>query len=157
MKKVCISAIEHNADYFINAFLKHAPPNEICHHFGFCKTVQGSKATNALKEIDEHLLQKYTEAPLCVACEFVMTKIDAIIGKKETRTEIEEDIRKVCSLLPSGISAKCKNFVDTYIDLAINFMTELKPQEFCGLINFCRTNQMEDTAQRKRSLDRLHD
>ncbi|GBN04213.1 hypothetical protein AVEN_107608-1, partial [Araneus ventricosus] len=52
--------------------------------------------------------------------------------------EIKAALDKVCSYLPSSLSAKCESFVNQYADLIVTLLIqELDPQLVCAQLGLC--------------------
>lgn len=101
-----------------------------------------------MEEVATHIMTKYSEAPQCVLCELIMTKIENDLKKHATQVEIEENIRRVCSKLPSKYSTKCKKFIEDYADFIISLVSSVPPKQLCGELNLCRADLSMDTTHR---------
>jgi saposin len=75
--------------------------------------------------------------PVCVLCEFVMTKLEAELKDKKTQEDIKEAVENICSKMPSSISKQCTKFVDQYSDLIIALIDTVPPKEICTQMSLC--------------------
>ncbi|XP_078453812.1 prosaposin isoform X2 [Lampetra planeri] len=78
--------------------------------------------------------------PNCVICEFVMEKLEELIGNNKSEAAIVKDLELVCSHLPSTIASECKEFVDTYGRAAIELLVqELDAGTVCTFLGLCKS------------------
>ncbi|KAL1117713.1 hypothetical protein AAG570_004028 [Ranatra chinensis] len=83
-------------------------------------------------------IEPVRDSNTCVLCEFIMTKIDAILKENKTEEEIKHIVLNICRHLPKTISPQCENFVAQYADLVITLLAEeLDPKQVCTAINLC--------------------
>lgn len=106
-----------------------------------------------MEEVADNIMSKYSEAPQCVLCELIMTRIEKDLKKHSTQVEIEESIRRVCSRLPKKYATKCNKFVEDYADFVISLISTVPPKELCGEMDLCRANLKKDTTYRKSQLN----
>jgi saposin len=60
----------------------------------------------------------------CTLCEMFISKLDATIEDKSNVEEIKEAVEKICTVLPSSVTRKCKKYVEEYGDLIINLIAQ---------------------------------
>ncbi|KAK6329524.1 hypothetical protein J4Q44_G00015020 [Coregonus suidteri] len=78
-------------------------------------------------------------SPQCVVCEFIIKEVESMLGHKKTEQEVVHALEKVCSVLPSSLSAQCKALIETYgqdiIDLLVQ---EADPKTICTVLGLCQ-------------------
>lgn len=53
--------------------------------------------------------------------------------------EVVQAVEKVCSLLPSTLSAQCKELIETYGQAIIELLLqEADPKTVCGILGLCK-------------------
>lgn len=138
-------------------------PKEICTFVGFCtetmkaipmltlqaaKTVSASKALPAAKLFPATKVDTATEkskpmvrvrdSPTCAICEFVMKQLDSMLEDHATEEEIIQSVEKVCSILPSSLSAQCKDLIETYGQAIIDLLVQqADPKTVCTMLGLC--------------------
>ncbi|XP_030603550.1 prosaposin-like isoform X2 [Archocentrus centrarchus] len=138
-------------------------PKEICTFVGFCtetmkaipmltlqaaKTVSTSKVFPAAKLFPATKVDSATEkskpmvrvrdSPTCAICEFVMKQLDSMLEDHATEEEIIQSVEKVCSILPSSLSAQCKDLIETYGQAIIDLLVQqADPKTVCTVLGLC--------------------
>ncbi|XP_074531978.1 prosaposin [Halichoeres trimaculatus] len=143
-------------------------PKDICAHAGFCaemkksvpmimlkaaKTVPAAKieplakSVPALKLIPATKVQPATEkkhmvrvrdSPKCSICEFVMKEMEDMLEDQATEEEVVQAVEKVCTILPSTLSAQCKDLIETYGSAIIQLLVEqADPKTVCTVLGLC--------------------
>ncbi|CAI9606578.1 unnamed protein product [Staurois parvus] len=80
--------------------------------------------------------------PLCEICELVVQNVEKFLDTNRSRAHIKEALDKVCDILPSQYSKKCKDFIDTYADLVITIMEEEgNPRIICMAMGCCSSRK----------------
>lgn len=55
------------------------------------------------------------------------------------KDEVVHAVEKVCTLLPSTLSAQCKDLIETYGQAIIELLLqEAKPKTVCSLLGLCK-------------------
>uniref|UniRef100_A0A3Q0RPC0 Prosaposin n=1 Tax=Amphilophus citrinellus TaxID=61819 RepID=A0A3Q0RPC0_AMPCI len=132
-------------------------PKEICTFVGFCtetmkaipmltlqaaKTVSTSKVFPAAKlfpatKVDSPMV-RVRDSPTCAICEFVMKQLDSMLEDHATEEEIIQSVEKVCSILPSSLSAQCKDLIETYGQAIIDLLVQqADPKTVCTVLGLC--------------------
>jgi len=128
----CISFVNSYIDLIFQWIENNEPPAKVCQQIGMCKKTEEPKA-----------------APLCTLCELVISSVEKWLREKKTEEEIEKLLDQVCALFGS-FRSQCDEFVDAYLDLAIQYIeNNLPPEKFCAMINACPKQQprVADTSQ----------
>ncbi|XP_044069252.1 prosaposin isoform X2 [Siniperca chuatsi] len=139
-------------------------PKDICVHAGFCtdmkksvpmlklqdaKTVPAAKAVPALKLFPAAKMESATDkstkpmvrvrdSPTCAICEFVMKQLETMLEDQATEEEVIQAVEKVCTFLPSTLSAQCKDLVETYGEAIIQLLVQqADPKTVCTVLALC--------------------
>ncbi|KAF3708369.1 Prosaposin Proactivator polypeptide Saposin-A Protein [Channa argus] len=140
-------------------------PKDICVGAAFCdgtvkksvpmqklqsaKVSPAAKAVPALKLFPATKLSQATDksakpmvrvrdSPTCAICEFVMKQLETMLEDHETEEEVKQAVEKVCLLLPSSLSAQCKDLIDTYGEAIIELLVqEADPKTVCQVLSLC--------------------
>ncbi|GAA6094238.1 prosaposin isoform X3 [Tachysurus ichikawai] len=135
-------------------------PKDICCRAGFCdstpesvpmlnlvpaKSIAATKTFPATKLVKPSYIKpakkmvRARDSPQCAVCEFVMKEIESLIQDQTTEDEVVQAVEKVCSILPSTLSAQCKDLIDTYGQAIIELLIqEADPKTICSLLGLCR-------------------
>ncbi|CAJ1067775.1 prosaposin isoform X2 [Xyrichtys novacula] len=140
-------------------------PKEICAHAGFCaemkkksvpmmtlmaaKMVPAAKSVPAVKLIPATKVEAATdksakrmvrvrESPKCSICEFVMKELEDMLKDEATEEEVIQAVEKVCTVLPSTLSAQCKDLIETYGSAIIELLVQqADPKTVCTVLGLC--------------------
>ncbi|XP_067277847.1 prosaposin isoform X2 [Pseudorasbora parva] len=133
-------------------------PKDICARAGFCpikrqsvrmETLMPAKSIPAVKmfpatKIEKPVLTKPAElvrvrdTPQCAICEFVMKELENMIQDHTSEEEIMQAVEKVCDILPSSLTAQCKDLVETYGQAIIELLVqEADPKTVCSFLALC--------------------
>lgn len=156
---MCKSLIDQYEPLLINTILEYlADPQQLCTMLGLCsskvKQVEAKLIFKPLQKQMKTLMtplvlaakhksavvksKPFKASPQCILCEFIMDKLDSILKQNATRQEIEDALDKVCSYLPSSISAECTQFINQYGDAILQILAqELDPKEVCTALQIC--------------------
>ncbi|XP_017319186.1 prosaposin [Ictalurus punctatus] len=130
-------------------------PKDICCRAGFCdstpesvpmlnlvpaKTIAAKKTIPAIKLVKSaKKMVRARESPQCAICEFVMKELESIIQDQKSEEQVVQAVEKVCNLLPSTLSAQCKDLIETYGQAIIELLLqEASPKAVCGILGLCR-------------------
>ncbi|GBN42353.1 Prosaposin [Araneus ventricosus] len=118
-------------------------PQMVCAELGLCSSsvlIEQPKGTDNNVE--------------CDLCKEVIQKVADMVKDQRTEDEIKAALDKVCSYLPSSISAKCESFVNQYTDLIVTLlMQELDPQMVCAELGLCPSQIKEEKPKELKDLD----
>lgn len=125
----CKTFVDENIDTLIAMIIEQLDPDSVCSILKICPASLKKTQVKKFKDIE------------CDLCKEVVGKVEEMVKDKKTEEEIKSALEKVCSYLPSSLSAKCKNFVDTYTETLITLlMEEVDPDMICAALNICPTN-----------------
>ncbi|XP_027021506.2 prosaposin isoform X3 [Tachysurus fulvidraco] len=135
-------------------------PKDICCRAGFCdsttksvpmlnlvpaKSIAATKTFPATKLVKPSYIKpakkmvRARDSPQCAICEFVMKEVESLIQDHTTEDEVVKALEKVCSILPSTLSAQCKDLIDTYGQAIIELLVqEADPKTVCSLLGLCK-------------------
>merc|ERR1712212_1199959 len=118
--KVCSllpSSFSSECEQFVNTFtptlvqlLQEISPSVVCNDLGMCRS------SKTLKENKQGVTLSRGLSIECTLCEFVMDKLENMINRNSTETEIREALDEVCNFMPSLIKGYCTDFVNDYTD-----------------------------------------
>ncbi|CAJ1067774.1 prosaposin isoform X2 [Xyrichtys novacula] len=159
-----IANIESQCD-LLGQGLAEMQPKEICAHAGFCaemkkksvpmmtlmaaKMVPAAKSVPAVKLIPATKVEAATdksakrmvrvrESPKCSICEFVMKELEDMLKDEATEEEVIQAVEKVCTVLPSTLSAQCKDLIETYGSAIIELLVQqADPKTVCTVLGLC--------------------
>ncbi|XP_047207356.1 prosaposin isoform X1 [Girardinichthys multiradiatus] len=137
-------------------------PKEICTLAGFCsdakksvpmlslqaamtvpaaKTILASKlfpATKVEAAAASRPMVRVRESPTCAICEFVMKQLESMLEDHTTEEEVVQVVEKVCTFLPSSVSAQCKDLIETYGQAIIELLVQqADPKTVCTVLGLC--------------------
>ncbi|XP_075921697.1 prosaposin isoform X3 [Petromyzon marinus] len=142
MSDVCKQYVSAYADQIVQMFMGSSP-EVLCSGVGICSKAKHSpllSLTPALSIKQSRVPSSLKGGPNCVICEFVMEKLDELIGNNKSEAKIVKDLELVCSHLPSTIGGECKEFVDTYGRAAIELLVqELDAGTVCTFLGLCKS------------------
>ncbi|XP_026212189.1 prosaposin isoform X2 [Anabas testudineus] len=140
-------------------------PKEICALGGFCSAdmkksipmmtleaamvVPAAKAVPALQLFPATKLKpaadksvkpmvRVRDSPTCAICEYVMKQLETMLEDHETEEEVKNAVEKVCTFLPSSLTAQCKDLIETYGEAIIELLVqEADPKTVCTVLGLC--------------------
>lgn len=128
-------------------------PKDLCIHAGFCTATKKSipmlkllaaKAVPALKLFpatkvgSAKPMVQVRESPKCAICEFVMKQLESSLEDQKTEEEVVHAVEKVCTYLPSSLSAQCKDLIETYGQAIIELLVQqADPKVICTVLALC--------------------
>ncbi|KAM6922973.1 prosaposin isoform 2-T2 [Lycodopsis pacificus] len=78
------------------------------------------------------------ESPKCAVCEFVMKELESQLEDQKTEEELVQVVEKVCTYLPSSLSAQCKDLLETYGQAIIELLVQqADPKAICKMLALC--------------------
>uniref|UniRef100_A0A3Q3AVY4 Prosaposin n=1 Tax=Kryptolebias marmoratus TaxID=37003 RepID=A0A3Q3AVY4_KRYMA len=136
-------------------------PKDICELAGFCdavknsvpmlklqeaKTVPAAKAVPAARLFPATKVEssaarsmvRVRESPTCAICEYVMKEVESMLEDQTTEEEIIHAVESVCSVLPSSLTAQCKDLIESYGQAIIELLVQqADPKTVCTLLALC--------------------
>ncbi|XP_068424022.1 prosaposin [Clinocottus analis] len=128
-------------------------PKDLCVHAGFCSATKKSvpmlkllaaKAVPALKLFpatkvgSAKPMVQVSEPPQCAICEFVMSRLEAILEDQKTEEEVVHAVEKVCTYLPATLRSQCKDLIETYGNAIIELLVQqADPKTICTMLALC--------------------
>ncbi|EDW16612.2 uncharacterized protein LOC6575135 [Drosophila mojavensis] len=78
---------------------------------------------------------------LCTICEYLLHFIQETLATPATDDEIKHTVENICTKLPQGVAAQCRNFVEMYGDAVIALLIQgLNPRSVCPMMQMCPRN-----------------
>ncbi|KAM9803877.1 prosaposin [Neosynchiropus ocellatus] len=158
MSDLCKQYVSQYAASVVQLLLV-TPPKTICSYAGFCaetnkfaallklhsanprpaaKTVPAMELVPATK-VESHVrMVRVRESPSCAICEFVMKQLESMLEDESTEEEVIQAVEKVCTYLPSSLTAQCQDLVETYGKAIIDLLVQqADPKSVCTVIALC--------------------
>ncbi|EDV90600.1 prosaposin [Drosophila grimshawi] len=86
-------------------------------------------------------LQLVNEGSLCTVCEYLLHFIQETLATPATDDEIKHTVENICTKMPHGVAAQCRNFVEMYGDAVIALLIQgLNPRSVCPMMQMCPRN-----------------
>ncbi|XP_022048059.1 prosaposin isoform X1 [Acanthochromis polyacanthus] len=162
---MCKQYVGEYAEPLILQFMSmEQDPKDLCAHAGFCnamkksipmlklvaaKTVPAAKVLPAAKlfpatkmdsanEKSTKPMVRVRDSPACAICEFVMKQLESMLEDQATEEEVIQAVEKVCTLLPSTLTAQCKDLIETYGQAIIELLVQqADPKTVCTVLALC--------------------
>lgn len=118
-------------------------PAQVCHEINFCMTSDKLEyqdydfGLDVLMMAEEKTDSEEIEAPQCVVCEFVISKIDEELKNQNLTDHYKKAIKDICSKMPQTISKECNQFIDYYYDMIVQLIITTKPSDMCHDMKLC--------------------
>ncbi|XP_051773653.1 prosaposin [Ctenopharyngodon idella] len=134
-------------------------PKDICGRAGFCplqkksvpmEMLMPAKSIPAVKTFPATKLEtpalakpakklvRVRDSPQCAICEFVLKELESMIEDHTSEAEIVQAVEKVCDILPSSLTAQCKDLIDAYGQAIIELLVqEADPKTICSFLALC--------------------
>jgi saposin len=130
LRPQCRAFVDQEGRDLIQLLIQKFPPNVVCAQLGFCPH-------RLVKPIRSQAGQ------YCTICEFIVQAIDGYLENNKTIAQIKQLLDSFCSLLPPNFGNQCVDFIDNYLELAIQWIISTEnPDVFCTQIGMC-TNKMQ--------------
>lgn len=109
------------------------------------KTMQDhlGEDTLTLIALPETEVDVENDAPNCVLCEFIMTKIEMELRKKTEQEKIKEMVENICNVMPKTVAQSCNKFMEKYMARIINLLSVMPPKQVCTEMQLCARNHRE--------------
>ncbi|KJE97768.1 hypothetical protein CAOG_07871 [Capsaspora owczarzaki ATCC 30864] len=131
LRSECNSFINTYTPTLIALLVQKLPPAQICSTLGLCSSVAKVEASVA-----------------CTICEFAIRELDQKIVANGTVSEIEAEVEKVCTKLPSTIRNECDSLITLYTPEIVNAIaSDIDPAVVCSLIHLCTAEKVIAVAQ----------
>lgn len=129
-KQECHNFIAQEGQALIQLLLQKETPSVICSQLGLCSS---SKLIKPIKPAQS--------GQYCTICEFVVQAAEGYIQSNSTLKEIETLLDSVCSVLPGGFQDQCSDFIDNYLELAVQWiLSNENPDVFCTQVGLCSSS-----------------
>nr|WBW70109.1 venom protein [Lampona murina] len=133
----CKTFIDQNIDTVMGMLIQELDPDTVCSVLRICPG-----KVEKLKDVE------------CDLCKEVVSKVEDLVKDKKTEDEIKSALDKVCSYLPSSLSAKCENFVNEYTDILIQLLLqEMDPDMVCAELKICTSSVKKEKPKKFNDLE----
>ncbi|XP_051945869.1 prosaposin isoform X1 [Xyrauchen texanus] len=134
-------------------------PKDICFNAGFCpngpkpvrmQKLVPAKSIPAVKMFPATKLEtpiigkpakkmiRVRDSPQCAICEYVIKEVEAMVEGQSSEQEIMQVVEKVCDILPSTLTAQCKDLIEAYGQAIIELLVqEADPKTICTFLGLC--------------------
>ncbi|CAF1045581.1 unnamed protein product [Rotaria magnacalcarata] len=153
LEKVCTilpAALKTKCDQFVDTYgpilvqllEKYSTPEDVCDALKLCKNGTVEIIPSYLKIVK---FEKVTANPVeCALCKYIISYVDAVIQNNKSEAAIVAALEKVCTILPSSLHDKCKQFIDTYSTALVQLIEKYgTPEKVCDALKLC-TNGTEE-------------
>ncbi|XP_071379030.1 prosaposin isoform X1 [Centroberyx affinis] len=140
-------------------------PKDLCAHAGFCdavkksspmlklqaaKTLPAAKTVPAVKMFPATKVEsspakpvepmvRARDSPQCAICEFVMKEVESMLEDQTTEEEVIHAVEKVCTVLPSSLTAQCRDLIEAYGQAIIELLVQqADPKTICTVLGLCK-------------------
>lgn len=127
----CQQFVGQYASAIIELLAQELDPSMVCTTLGLCT----SNEHNKVVEKPATFVPESNET--CQICEFVMTYLKNLLADNDTKQEILNLLKEVCSVLPSQLSSECNEIVSEYGPAILNLIATADPHELCEQIGLC--------------------
>lgn len=154
--KICIklpNSIENECQQFVDTFgdavvallAQEIDPSQVCPMIHVCPSEDLIDLWN--KAPKSYIIETH-EKPSCPLCLLAVTQIYDVVKNNKTETNIEKELQKLCSYLPTSLTDQCTDLVKIYSKEIIELLlADLTPKEICVYIKLCDPEQ--DPGPRK--------
>ncbi|CAL8257834.1 unnamed protein product [Lota lota] len=157
MSDLCKQYISQYAPLIIQQLMS-MEPKDVCTHVGFCSAskksspmmkLQPAKAIPALlipaTKVDSEAskqvkpMVRALDSPQCAICEFMMKEVEGMLEDETTEAEVIHTVEKVCNMLPTTLTAQCKDLIDAYGQAIIELLVQqADPKTVCTVLGLCK-------------------
>jgi len=125
----------------IDLLLQKLSPDMICKSLGACSTVENQlpKKASSVKVFTKPTTKaNLTGSVPCDVCKLLLEYLDQELASNSTQEEIEVELKKVCSKLPSNLEVMCQDVVNEYIPEIIQAVIDkTDPVVICQNLGVC--------------------
>lgn len=127
----CENFVEQFGAKIVTALITGTAPELVCVALGLCGPILPPP------KIVVSQVQQANDA-YCDTCKLLVTMIEHQLVQNQTEQEVEQLIKNLCNVFPSSYSEECKNLVDQYLPMVIQFLMEkMNPEDVCEAIQLC--------------------
>ncbi|KNC50604.1 saposin A [Thecamonas trahens ATCC 50062] len=126
-KDSCDSIVEEYLPQIIQAIEDNETPEQLCTTIGLC--------SSAIANIE-------ASPETCKICEYVVSLAEAMLsGKSVNNTQIEDELKKACVLLPKKFQPECSLLVDTALPAILDELEKGTPAaQVCTTLHLCTSS-----------------
>lgn len=123
----------------IDMLLEETNPKQVCVVLKCCTNNVLPAGKNLEKPILEKIVSKQLQTgDICDVCKMVVAYADKELAKNATTAEIKEILEKVCHILPESFKEQCDNFLEQYLTMLIEILTQMMdPSLVCTDLGVC--------------------
>ena len=126
----CETLVNRYTPAMIALIAQNYPADVVCQKIGLCTT--SGDAPHPLGDFK------------CAACEYIATLAEKFMANNHTESEVVSFVEKVCSFLPSALSAECDVIVESYGPVIIDYIINKEdPETLCTQLDLCKRSSEE--------------
>ncbi|XP_071754051.1 prosaposin [Centroberyx gerrardi] len=158
MSDLCKQYVSQYAPVVVQQLMS-MQPKDLCANAGFCEAVkksspmlklQAAKTVPAVKMFPATKVEsspakpvksmvRARDSPQCAICEFVMKEVESMLEDQTTEEEVIHAVEKVCTVLPSSLTAQCRDLIEAYGQAIIELLVQqADPKTICTVLGLCK-------------------
>lgn len=115
--------------------MERIDPVNHCDHIGACG--KPSLTRSNYNKIDTDITARGEEG-LCSVCEQMVQQAKDSLTDPESINQIKRKLENLCEFLKViDQNKQCEQQVDNYLDMALEFVKQIKPRDYCAAIHLC--------------------
>lgn len=136
----CNEFIDTYGDAIVAILVQEIDPAHVCGMLRLCPTKKFMKLWESIPA--KYTLAEKSDKPSCPLCLLAVSQIYNVIKNNKTEANIEKELDKLCSHLPSSLSQQCTDLVEGYSkELVELLLADLTPIEVCTFIKLCKASK----------------
>ncbi|CAH2321285.1 prosaposin isoform X2 [Pelobates cultripes] len=157
LSDMCKTYINQYAEFVMQAVLQMTA-KQICSLLAFCgemntppqsltpaKLVPAVNLQPAIKIEKEPSVQV---DPVCEVCTLMVTELESLLERNQSKGTIENALEKVCYILPNKYRQQCRDFLKTYSEAIIELLEqEFDPKLICSFLGVCLEKKTSDVVK----------
>jgi len=132
---------------------KEVSPDHVCTEIGVCNGKKSAKVPVVQKPAPQPAaIQKsaptklkfkpYQDGSGCDVCKLVIEAAEQQISSNSTKEEVEDELKKACTALPSETQQFCKDVINEYIPEIITAIVDKgDPLTVCSEVGLCKDHK----------------
>ncbi|XP_074648494.1 prosaposin-like isoform X2 [Tubulanus polymorphus] len=144
-QQACDSLVDQYGNLIFQLLANEIDPEQICHAIGLCTTATKSSSNTVMAQLPPKTPAQSPKKPKavktsaeCVMCEFMVGELEKLLGDKRSEAAIAEALDKVCGLLPATVTDECKQLVQIYTPMIIQYLLKgMTPDQLCVEMRLC--------------------
>jgi saposin len=128
VNETCIDFINNYEPALLAIFAQEIDPSTVCPLIKACPSSKN----------DIEIFMQAKGASNCPICLVIVTQLESRLSNNKTKEEIEQELLKVCHLMPKSLDGECEQFVNAYTPRIVEMLlSDFTPQEVCVALHLC--------------------